>query len=160
MALTPGTGGGDYMEPNEWIALGEEGALVAVIVRAHGTVHMTKGASAGKDLDRVDFDLYVLDGARKGEVMPSQDAIGRGIVAPLKRVAVGEEVAYRVAVGTHGSTRYPQLNAPGDLPQEAVDLFEELKTSGGSAPTSSTKEKATAGATASSNGSKPAEPDF
>lgn len=127
MALQAGSGAGDYLDGDEWIALGKEGALLACVVNGHGTQHMTKGVSAGQDIPKAEFDLYILDGSRRGEVHVGQSVIGKGLVVPLSRAAIGEEVAYRAGVGNSYGRDYPQLNAPGDLPDEAVKLFERLK---------------------------------
>lgn len=164
MPLTPGVGGGEYMSREDWLELASEGALVAIVLNGWTT---TTVKASGEMIDTAQIDVYILDGKQKGTVHPGENVFGKGIVTPLRRVSVGDEVAYRLVKNKNGATEYAAANAPGDLPQSAIDLFEELKAGGSQAPTEDAKKepaKAGAGTKSSSNGSKSSnyadEPDF
>lgn len=171
MALQAGQGAGEYMTRDEWLALGREAALVAFVLNGWTVTHV---ARTGDDLDTAKIDVYVLDGARKGEVMLGEQVIGKGLTTPLSKVKTGDEVAYRIRVGKNGATEYAQANAPedGDLSQATLDLFESLKVGGtppaakaapkanGKPATKAAAEKVPAAVGGGSEGGYDDEPDF
>lgn len=110
-------GGGDWLPKNEWLALGEEQALL--IVRPLELLP-TEDLGNG-DTYPVLIDVLVVTGERAGEVIRGTKVNGAGQTGPLRRAPLGEDMTTRMGVGQRGANLYPQFNTPSEADDEKIE---------------------------------------
>lgn len=135
MALENGEGGGDYLDRDFWLKLGQEGALVVFrILRVEEPVLLR--ADLKKEAEPVVADLVILNGSEEGTVYRNERVIAGGIVNTLRTKTAkdpatgrsrkverqkGDDVAVRMGTFKAFGREHPGANPCGP------DEFEKVK---------------------------------
>jgi hypothetical protein len=129
MALGNATAGGDYLTSDEWVELGDEKVNEDVPgvgqVRSVVMIARLKTVEPATEMPKstvypVVVDFLFLSGSRKGEVWRDQRLIGNGQTRPLRKIAIGDDMAATAGIGKNGATEYSQLNPCGERDFELV----------------------------------------
>lgn len=121
MPLGNATGGGDYVNRDEWLRLANAGTLVMFRVLAH--LDPEKLSDKVKTpADPVRADVVLVGGPRDGEVLMSEKLVGKGFTDMLRREKVGAHVAARLVARKNGATEYAAANPCSGPELEALDV--------------------------------------
>jgi hypothetical protein len=123
MAMVAATAGGEFLNRDEMLALCDEQALMVFRpLEFLADEKMDKGV-----VKPVITDVYIVTGARAGEVRRSDKLIGNGITGTLRRTRIGDDCMSRMQRARNGATEYPAANPPGP---DQLKIFQALPMKG------------------------------